>query len=93
MIHLSFGLRNPFTDTFETLYFKGGRVMEYKAWEFQVNRTSEVIGVSLSATTRQDHAGVYFDIALFGYSVMFKLDDNRHWDDDKGEWESYPSAE
>jgi hypothetical protein len=91
MIHLSFSLRDPFSDTHETLFYKGNKLTKNKSCEFQVVRTNEIVGLELSITIEEDHAGLDFDFALFGYGVLFNFYDTRHWDYDKDEWETYPS--
>lgn len=36
--------------------------------------------------TKCDHAGVKFELGLFGYSIVFYLYDSRHWNYEKNDW-------
>jgi hypothetical protein len=40
----------------------------------------------LSWTKKHDHAGLEFQIGLFGFSFAFKIYDSRHWDYKENSW-------
>jgi len=39
-----------------------------------------------SWSKKTDHAGFIFDLTIFGFSIMFIIYDNRHWDYDNNTW-------
>lgn len=90
MINLSFNIRNPFSSRWRCLYTKAGETpFKNKFWEVQADETSDILGLEFRFTTRQDHAGVFLSLALFGYDVIFNFYDNRHWNDEEGRWKVY----
>lgn len=52
-----------------------------------------VIGHSFSWDWKRDHAGLNFDVTLFGVSFAVALYDVRHWDYEKDRWETYDDEE
>jgi hypothetical protein len=42
----------------------------------------------LGFTHRRDHAGLDFELALFGYGVHFMIYDERHWNWETNSWET-----
>jgi len=90
MINLSFNIRNPWSDRWKCIYNHAGETpIKNKFWEIQIDKTSDIIGFEFRFTTRQDHAGVYLSLALFGYDVIFNIYDNRHWNYEEGRWYFY----
>ena len=90
MINISFNIRNPFSSRWECLYTKSGETpFKNKFWELQVDKTSDILGFDFRFTTRQDHAGIFVLLALFGYDIIFNFYDSRHWNDDEGRWKAY----
>ncbi len=90
MINIQFNIRNPFSDRWDCVYGNSGKTpFKNKFWELQIDKTSDVIGVDIRFTTRQDHAGLFINFALFGYDIIFNLYDDRHWDYDKKCWRVY----
>lgn len=94
MINFNFNIKNPFSRRWQCLYSTAGITpIKHKCWEFQVDKCADIIGFEFSYTTRQDHAGLYLSLALFGYDAIFNLYDNRHWNHEKGRWFIYGGDE
>ncbi len=90
MITLHFNLRNPWSDRWKCVYNTAGiSPFKNKFWELQVDKTNDIVGFEFRYTTRQDHAGVYISLALFGYDVIFNVYDNRHWNSEESRWMIY----
>jgi hypothetical protein len=89
MIYLSFSISNPFSKRFETVYSTSGKITEYKCYEFEVIRNSEIIGCFFSLTSRQDHAGLEIAFSLLSWYFAFNINDSRHWDRKTNTWETY----
>ena len=87
MIHLSFGLSNPWGRPFDNLWNKSGLITNHTAWEVELLQTRTLIGFEFSLTRRQSHAGLTVELALFGYSASFMIYDTRHWNTETGAWE------
>lgn len=86
MLNIRLLIRNPFNhdDEFtDTICYKFGPVLrtENKFWEFQIYRTKEIFfKIGLDITNRGDHAGIMFELNLFGFDLNFHFYDQRHWD-------------
>ena len=87
MIHISFGLSNPWGRPFDNLWNRSGLITNHTAWEVELLQTREVIGIEFSYTRRQSHAGLTVELALLGYSASFMIYDTRHWNPETGAWE------
>jgi hypothetical protein len=89
MILLKFNIRNPWSDCFQNLrYWTGKFPVKYKHWEFEILQGPDIINLHLGFTHRQDHAGLDFELSLFGYGVHFMIYDERHWNWDTNSWET-----
>jgi hypothetical protein len=89
MINFDFSIKNPFTDRWNTIFFKNGVLPRHKAWEFNGYRTHFIIDASLHYTYKGDHAGFQITAGLFGYCLEFGIYDTRHWDYEKDDWKNY----
>ncbi len=87
MIHISFGLSNPWGQPFDNLWNRSGLITSHKAWEVEILQTRTMIGFELSFTQRQSHAGLTVELAVLGRSVCFTIYDTRHWNHETGTWE------
>lgn len=87
MIHISFGLSNPWSKYFNNLWNRSGMITQHKAWEAELLQTRQLVGFQLGFTVRQDHAGLDLEVGLFGYSISFQIYDTRHWDYQNACWE------
>lgn len=92
MINFSFGLSNPFSDRWATVYYKDGLITKNTGAEIQVIRDNTIVNFAFRFTTRQDHAGMTLDFGLFGYYVTMRYYDTRHWNDEAGRFYNYDSA-
>jgi len=75
-----------------SLYFTAGPVFN-KCLEtgFQLLRKNEGFNFYWRFNTRGDHAGLKFNIELFGLLFEFNIYDRRHWDYVKDTWQNdYP---
>lgn len=86
MLNLSFNIRNPFSHRWECLANPSWQISRYKAIELQFDRCSDIMGLCVRLTTRQDHAGVFVSMSLLGYDAIMHLYDTRHWDSKTGTW-------
>jgi len=81
MINFNLSVTNPWSNRWETIWFKNGLLPKHKAWEFNGYRSHHVIDVNIEITTRRDHAGIHLMFGLIGYTVEFSIYDTRHWND------------
>ena len=92
MINFSFSIRNPFSNRWECLANPSWVIGRHKAIELQFDRCSDIIGLCVRLTARQDHAGVFVSASLLGYDAMLHFYDTRHWNEEKGRYNIYDSA-
>ena len=92
MININFTVDNPFTDRWNTIWFKNGLLKQHKAWEFNGYRTHHLVDLEFRLTFKGDHAGLHTMFGLFGYSVEFSIYDTRHWDYKNNCWETYENS-
>jgi hypothetical protein len=83
MINLEFSISNPFSNRWDTLFFKNGTLPKHKAWEFNGYRTNQIIDVEFKLTFKGDHAGLKTMFGLFGFNLEFSVYDTRHWNYEK----------
>jgi hypothetical protein len=79
MISLSFNIRNPYSDRFETLANPHWKISQHKMLELQFDKTTDIIGIDFRLTTRQNHGGLFLSIALLGFEAIVHFYDTRHW--------------
>jgi hypothetical protein len=89
MIHINFGLSNPWGAPFDNLWNRSGRVTKNTSWELELLKGQQLIGFEFGYTMRCSHAGLRLELALLGYSVAFQTYDNRHWNYSTNDWEVY----
>jgi hypothetical protein len=92
MISFNFNIDNAFVDRWITLFCKSGLLAQHKAWELNGYRTHHLINSGFKLTTKGDHAGVQFELGVFGYSIEFQIYDTRHWDYENNQWENYEKS-
>lgn len=92
MISFNFNIDNPFVDRWNTLFCKSGLLTQHKAWEFNGYKTHHLINSGFNLTTKGDHAGIQFELGVFGYSIEFQIYDTRHWDYENNQWENYEKS-
>ena len=91
MISTHFRIENPWAkDDFSSLWDKSWLVASCTAIELQCIKYSyNIFEFQFAWNIRSDHAGVKFNVGIFGYSFHFDLYDTRHWDREKSAWEKY----
>lgn len=90
MINISFSIRNPWSNHFDSGRVWHGRFgHSNKSWEIQIMRTTDIVSFEFGFTIRQDHAGIRFELGLFGRNICIQVYDVRHWNDEKGCWKVY----
>jgi hypothetical protein len=88
MINASLYITNPFSkQEHDNIYHKGGPLFKNKYWDIIIEKDPCLLVLSLRANIRQDHAGVFLEVGLFGRSIYFEFNDVRHWDDKNDKWE------
>jgi hypothetical protein len=95
VIYLNLNIRNPkWWDRFENLWCKSGNtIWKNKFWEVQFMKNSELFRIELNWTVCQDHAGVRFELGLFGYQLDMSIHDSRHWDYKNNRWMNYGKSD
>lgn len=88
MINIYFSIRNPWATKFGPLKHYYGSFSKNKAWEVTFCKTSDLVGLIINITYQQDHAGLHFSLALFGYSLDISVYDCRHWNHTTKTWET-----
>lgn len=91
---LLFQILNPFRgkkDVFKNYYVFYKRLSLNKSFEFQISSYNMYLfEIQFDfRLTGKDHAGVSFNLTLFGYDISLMIYDNRHWDYEKGKWCAY----
>jgi hypothetical protein len=92
MIHISLGLRNPFSDRWDNIYNRSAVIGTHTAVEFEVYRDTTIVSFAFRWTIRQDHAGMNLELGLFGYTVSVQNYDTRHWNEEAGRFYIYDKA-
>jgi hypothetical protein len=86
VIYLNINLRNPWSDRFENVKNWSGQLSKNKFWEGQIIKTNNLFRLELQFTTRQDHAGLGFEVGLLGWELHNTIYDCRHWDYDQNQY-------
>jgi hypothetical protein len=94
MINIGFSIRNPWrvctVHWRSSLFYKHGNTpFKNKHWELQIDKEPRtLISFEVSLTHRSDHAGLLVALGLLGYWFSFSFYDSRHWDYEKGSYET-----
>lgn len=89
MIHFNFGLSNPFSSRWATVYYKVGTFAKHKGGEIQITKDNTIVSISFRWSMWRDHAGMSLDIGLLGYTVSAQYYDTRHWNEEEGRYYIY----
>jgi len=89
MIYLNLTIRNPWSDNFEHVLARSGKLSKHKAWEFEIYRSDTIAEFETKLSIREDHAGFMLGLGIFSYTIRFQFYDTRHWNYDKKAWETY----
>jgi hypothetical protein len=95
MIYFRINVQNPlWRNRFDNVKCWSGKTpWKNKFWELQIMEDASLIAVELDCTLFRDHAGLTLEVGLLGYSVNFKIYDNRHWDTEKDCWVKYDDSD
>lgn len=97
MLSFDIGLRLPwnwFKDFKSDLHwYRGGACAWWpnKAWEVQIGWFSPATAFDLTIDTRmrgEDHAGLRFELTVFGLMFSAQMNDTRHWNDAENRWQT-----
>ena len=91
MIGVSIALRNPFSNRWDTIFYRD-RLRGHTATEIQLVRGTAIVAIDLSWNVWCDHAGWSVMIGLFGYELYFSRNDTRHWNVEAGRFNTYDKA-
>lgn len=63
-------------------------ISSFKIFEFDIvySNSKPWFLLHLDWSRNTDHAGLNFEICLFGYSIESKIYDTRHWDYENNTW-------
>lgn len=90
MISISLNIRNPWSQQFKNLWNKVYLTPHSSKYiELEVYKDSNLLSLNFSWTIRTSHAGVDFDIGLFGLGFHFNFYDIRHWNYTEGRYMIY----
>lgn len=95
MIYFSLSLYNPWSKPYghKDYLLSEFPLTKNKTVGIQISRMGDDI-FSIGIDTRftgQCHAGICFDISIFGYTLILEIRDNRHWHYEQNRWELYPN--
>ena len=65
MIDINFRITNPYYDIWQSLWAISGVLTKNLGWEVQISAGPVLLSFEFSWKTRQDHAGIYFEIGFF----------------------------
>jgi hypothetical protein len=80
MINFNLSIANPWSNRWNTIFFKNGLLPKHKAWEFNGYRTHQVVDIDFRLSFTGDHPGVFVTLGLLGYSLELSIYDTRHGD-------------
>jgi len=94
MIYFGFNIANPFSRRWKNMWCKAyDTPFKHKYIELEMFKDSTIVSFSFKLSTRQDHAGMMIELGAVGYSFLFNLYDNRHWNSEEGRWMIYTEEE
>jgi hypothetical protein len=93
MIYFKLRVTNPWSPIWKLLKNFNGQITRTKAWEFNVYRSNELLGIEFEYTIRTDHAGISLTLSLLNFTLEFKTYDIRHWDHKDRKWSNITYAE
>ena len=80
MINFTWSIDNPWSDRWQTIFFKNGLLPKHKAWEFNGYKTNQLISIYFRLSVKGDHPGVFVMLGLLGYELELSIYDTRHGD-------------
>lgn len=89
MLNIRFNINNPWSKRWGIVkVIHGNLPLPNKFWEFQIDKTNDILGFEFRVTKRTDHAGIWLCLALAGFEMIFNIYDSRHWDEQTNEWKT-----
>jgi len=85
----SFGWPIQKDDSWKSYWDKTFSITPNRFLEFQLMDSSKFIGIDMSVSDKEDHAGLNINLALFGYEFDINFRDSRHWNYDENRWFRY----
>jgi len=80
VISFNFNISNPWSKRWKNVWCRAyDTPFKNKHIELEVIKDTSIVSGSLKLSTRTDHAGLYMDLGLLGYSFSFNFYDSRHW--------------
>lgn len=81
----------PYKNKFKNLFCKSKQVTKHKFIEFEIFKYSDdLIRIEIEAMFKyKDHGGCSLEFTFFGFGIILKFYDIRHWDYDNNCWEKY----
>lgn len=92
MMHITFGLKNPFSDRWANIFNRSWVIAKTKAAEFEIYRDTVIVSFAFRWTIRQDHAGMSVEIGLLGYTASLQYYETRHWNEEAGRFYNYDKS-
>lgn len=91
MINLSINIRNPWYKAWSKNLFTAvyATPFKHKCIELECYKDGHLLTIMFNWSIRTSHAGVDFELGLFGYNFHFNFYDNRHWNHEEGRWMIY----
>lgn len=90
MLRLCVSIKTPFAkDVVDTTAYEYTKQLSkhkyFEAEYYYSNYYLLLFDIDLS-WRGEDHAGPQIELSLLGYSIRYKITDDRHWDYDNGKW-------
>jgi hypothetical protein len=80
MINFNLSIANPWSNRWNTIFFKNGLLPKHKAWEFNGYQTHHIVDIDFRLSFTGDHPGVFVMLGVLGYSLELSIYDTRHGD-------------
>ena len=72
-------------------FVRHGQISKTKSWEFQISTeigSGSFFNLVFAWTRKCDHAGLNFTFEILSFYMHFLIHDNRHWDNEKEDYEA-----
>lgn len=89
MINFRFGLSNPLSARWDTLFYASTLLTKHKVLELQIVEDNTFFNFEFGLSFKKDHAGLISNVGLFGLHLFLSIVDTRHWDTLNDRWCDY----
>jgi hypothetical protein len=91
IIEFDFKIELPyFFNYFTNIFCKYKVLAKNKVGEIELIFMNNLItGINFYKNTHCDHAQICLEISILGLTIVFKIYDGRHWNDENNNWENY----